>query len=374
MPGAELLILLPFLTGLFLSWARFYDVEHAIHNFVAAPSVGGDAQASDLAPTFSRWAYVGLQARQCLILAAPPFVLLVLQQILFGLFPDWQKDAVLMPALSGTLLVLLFVGWPWLLRLLLNLKRLPDCPLRQRLEQTARRLSFRCSDILVWDTHDTLASAMLAGPLPILRYVVMTDRLLHNMEPEEVEAVLGHEIGHVKHRHMGFYLVFLVASLLVLSALWDWLFRLLPAEFGDELLQWLPWAEFWSANRELLIAVPMLLTMTVYLFVVFGLVSRRCEQQADLYASRAVAAPPMINALEKVAWLNGMSRERPGWLASWRHGTIAQRVGCLRRAQADPRWEARCLRHIALIKWGLLAGLGSLLVALGPERLLDFFR
>src|SRR5438477_3263267 len=128
---------------------------------------------------------------------------------------------MLMPRLSGLLLALLLAGWPWLLRVLLNLKPLAEGPLRRRLTETARRLSLRCSDILVWNTHDTMATALLAGPLPTLRYVVLTDRLIRHMEPEEIEAVFGHEVGHVKHRHMTYYLLFLVLSLLTLSALWD---------------------------------------------------------------------------------------------------------------------------------------------------------
>jgi Zn-dependent protease with chaperone function len=327
-----------------------------------------------VAPFPGRWTYVGQQARQCLILAAPPFLLLLVQQTLFALFPDLQRHPVLMPLSSGALLAVLFAGWPWLLRMLLNLQPLPEGPLRQRLEQTARRLSFRCRDILVWDTHDTLATALLVGPLPTLRYVVLTDRLLQHMEPEEVEAVFGHEVGHVKHRHMTLYLVFLLASLLALSALWDWLLEWLPKGTGSAVLAWLPWPDFWRGNPELLLAGPMLLTLLVYLFVVFGLLSRRCERQADLYACRAVAAPPFIAALEKVARLNGLSRDRPGWLASWRHGTIAQRVECLRRLQADPGLEAGYQRHIGLVKWGVLAGLGGLLLVLGPDRLLDLLR
>lgn len=391
-PGAELLILLPFLTGLFLSWARFYDMELAVQEMIAkkrqanlsplAASEGtavGDegwsAADAEFQPTLSRWAYVGLQARQCLILAAPPFLLLLVQQILFSLFPSFQNDPLLMPLLSGGLLAVLFVGWPWLLRLLLNLKPLPDCPLRRQLDQTARRLSFRCTDIMVWDTHDTLATALLVGPLPVLRYVVLTDRLLQNMEPVEVEAVFGHEVGHVKHRHLLLYFMFMVLSLLALSALWGRLMDFVPPDGLDELVRaYVPWPEFWKANVEMLLAVPLLLALLAYLFVFFGLLSRRCERQADLYACRAVSGPAFIAALEKVAWLNGISRERPGWLSSWRHDTIARRVACVRGVQTDPRLELRHQHHIGLVKWALLVGLSCLLLILGPERLMEMFK
>ena len=55
----------------------------------------------------------------------------------------------------------------------------------------------------------------LTGPLPFLRYVVLTDRLVQEMTPEEVEAVFGHEVGHIKHHHLLFYFGFLIASLVV---------------------------------------------------------------------------------------------------------------------------------------------------------------
>src|SRR5439155_13691310 len=93
----------------------------------------------------------------------------------------------------------------------------------------------------------------------------------------------------------------------------------------------------------------------VYLFVVFGYLSRRCERQADVYGCRTVSCRRLdcvghddgpelaagagalcptgvrtfIYALEKVAQINGISRDRPGFLQSWQHGSIARRVAFL---------------------------------------------
>jgi Zn-dependent protease with chaperone function len=369
LPGAELLILTPFLASLVLSWAIFHEVENAVHELF------GPKESPPTALARSRWAHVGLQARQSLVLAAPPFLLLVIQQVLFGIFPGLQNDPLWMPLLSMALLAVLFISWPWLLRLLLNLRPMPNCPLRQRLEATARRLKFRCSDILVWDTHNNIATALLAGPLPALRYVVFTDRLIGQLEPEEVEAVFAHEVGHIKHRHMLLYLLFLIVSLLVLAAAGHAVLELAPlADVERWVAAYAPWPDFWTANRDLLLAVPLLVVLLAYLFVVFGFLSRRCERQADLYACRATSAPAFIAALEKVARLSGISRSRPGRLASWRHGTVAARVDCLRRLQADPGLELRYRLDIGLAQWGLLAGLGCVLLLLGPGRLWELFR
>src|SRR5205085_3575288 len=113
-----------------------------------------------------------------------------------------------------------FVSLPWVLRIALGLEPLPEGPIRDRLLACARRLRFRCSDILVWNTRGGVANAVVAGIVPQLRYVVFTDRLTAELTPDELEAVFGHEIGHVKHHHMFFYMGFLILSLIALAGAW----------------------------------------------------------------------------------------------------------------------------------------------------------
>jgi len=75
-----------------------------------------------------------------------------------------------------------------------------------------------------------------------------------------------------------------------------------------------------------------------------------------------------VDALEKVARLNGISRDRPGWLMSWQHSTIARRVEFLKQMHADPMLEPRFQRRVGLVKWGLVLSLAALLVAMGPDK------
>jgi Zn-dependent protease with chaperone function len=365
-PGAELLILLPFLTGLFLSWSRFYDAETALRWLLPE---------EEAEPFVSRWAYVGLHARQSLILAAPPFVLLLIQQCLFVVLPDVQRNVYVMPVLSGVLLVGLFLGYPWLLRVLLDLKPLPEGPLRQRLQEAARRLAFRCSNILVWNTNGAVATAMLTGALPLLRYVILTDRLIQHMDEEEIEAVFAHEVGHVKHRHIQFYFVFLAASLVTLTGAWRTLLDGLRAlEVQAVLAAQFAWLDGEPNGLEWLSLFPLFAGLALYVFVVFGFLSRRCERQADLYACRSVSFRAFLSALEKVVWLNGISRDRPGWLASWRHGSIGQRVDFLARMQKHPPAVERFHQETGWLKRGIIGALVLLLVALGPDRILAFLQ
>jgi Zn-dependent protease with chaperone function len=357
MPGRELLVLAPIFAALFLSWSRFYSVERTAHEVDASPD-----------PFLNRWAYVALQARHNLLLVLPPLFLLLVQESILGLFPEFQDNAFFASTIAALLVGGIFIGIPWILRLILGLKPLPDGPIRQRLLDTSRRLRFRCNDILVWNTRDTVANAMVTGPLPFLRYVVVTDRLLSALEPDEVEAVFGHEVGHVKHHHMAFYLGFVLASLAVLVAIREVLEKLLAPvseQLHSGLMEWL-------RDLEFLAPLAILGVLAGYIFVVFGYLSRRCERQADIFGCRTVSCQAFINALEKVALLNGMDRERPGWLSSWQHSTIARRVDFLERMSADPSLERRFQRRVGILKWGvaliLATMLSTTLLFIKPEQ------
>ncbi len=359
-PGAELLILAPFLTGLVLSWVAFYDAERALHD---------SAEAESADPYWSRAAYVGFHVRQNLALVVAPLLLLLLMKGLHRLFPEEEGPWGNLITLTGIILsASVIIGMPWLLRIALALRPLPPGPLRYRLESTARRLRFRCSDILLWNTRGGVANAMVAGVVPWVRYVVLTDRLMSELTPDEVEAVFGHEIGHAKHHHMLYYLSFLAVSVALVGVFWGLLECYIPS--------------LKDINAPLQ-ALPIVAMLGAYIFVVFGFLSRRCERQADVYGCRAVScthadccghdegielAPrarglcptgirTFIEALEKVARLNGIPREKPGWLSSWQHSTIARRVEFLQGVLRDRSVERHFQRRVALVKWALFLGL-----------------
>jgi Zn-dependent protease with chaperone function len=361
-PGGEVLILAPFLAGLILSWLCYYDAERALHD--SGPN--GDDRY------WSRWNYVGFHIRTNLGLVALPILLLVAQRtvsrIFAGMGPAWGGYLAHFFGLGVALVI--FFCLPWLLRLVLRLKPLPVGPTRNRLLSLAQRLRFGCSDIMLWNTRRGVANAMVAGVLPRPRYVLLTERLVTELTAEELDAVFGHEAGHAKHHHFPFYASFFVISIL---ALWLTAALLLPQD--TYVYKFAPF--------------PFVLILAGYIFLVFGFLSRRCERQADIYGCRAVSCgrpdcsghddttPALgtgrlcptgirtfISALEKVASLNGISRDKPGFLQSWQHSTIARRVEFLQALLTDATLERRFQRKVALVKWGLLLGLGSALVFL----------
>src|SRR5207248_11762387 len=135
-----------------------------------------------------------------------PLALFLVQQGLLRSVPDLFAGGRLGLVMVGIVALAVALA-PLGLRLMLGLRPLPPSPLRDRLAAAGRRLRVRYADILLWDTRGGVANAMLAGVLPWFRYILLSDRLLAELTPDEVEAVFGHEIGHVKHRHMIFYLL-----------------------------------------------------------------------------------------------------------------------------------------------------------------------
>jgi len=376
LPAIEVLLLAPFCVSLVLSWTCFYDAERALwYDGREEPVAEGEEPAIPPRKFWSRAAYVGFHARQNMALVLLPVLLLLTEKELRRRIPalnsQWQTQA---SVLGICFALVVFVTMPWILRLVLGLKTLPPGPLRDRLEAAARRLHFRCSDILLWNTRGGIVNAMVVGVFPFLRYVLLSDRLLEELTPEEVEAVFGHEVGHVKHQHMLYYLVFLLTSVTVLGVT--------LAPYQAELDQ-----AFNLRERRDLAVLPVVGSLGAYVFLVFGFLSRRCERQADIYGCRAVSCrshdcaghpqeelaeggrglcttgiQTFIQALEKVALLNGISRDRPGFLQSWQHSTIARRVGFLQTLLTDPQAERRFQWRVFLVKCALLALLATVLV------------
>jgi STE24 endopeptidase len=124
---------------------------------------------------------------------------------------------------------------------------------------------------------------------------VLFDTLISRLGPEEVEAVLAHELGHFKLRHVLKRTAWIAAGSLALLALLGWL-------VGE------PW--FYAglgvpgpAPRYGVALVLFMLALPAFTFLASPLAamySRRHEFEADRYAARNASAPALITALVKL--------------------------------------------------------------------------
>ncbi len=343
----DLLVLAPVLLPLVLSWVAFYEVDRQVR---AASSAEEAAAAAPL----SRGAYVAVHVRHYLaILLAPVLTLLAVQDAVDLLIPGYRRAGTELAIYAPTI-ALLIVLFPLFLSGIWETRPLPAGELRDRLERVARRAGLQVRGILVWNTGGLVINAAVAGILPGLRYVFLSDGLLNNLSHDEVQAVFGHEVGHIRHRH----LLLRGAALLAPLSLWLTVQQAAP--------QAADWAGNWLVAGGLFLQVPtagiVLAAMTLYMWLVFGPFCRLLEGQADLFSCRLLAAEPaaqpvetFISALENLAGCSGVDRKA----ATWQHASIARRVDFLTRVAAKPEGERRFRRRILVLKALLIAVLAG---------------
>lgn len=239
-------------------------------------------------------------------------------------------------AVNSAVLLLLFgmmgVLFPWLLVRIWNCRPLPDSFLRKRLEDFCRASSFTYTDILVWDLFDgKLITAGVLGFVRKIRYLLISPTLLEILNEEELEAVIAHEIGHVKKRHMLFYLIFVMGYML-----FSYVFFTIT--YFGMLSQDLFFNIFIGSGGKLttgfsLISMAVLIFfLLVYFRVIFGSFSRNFERQADGYALHCTGTGAgIISSLEKIAAAGSHSRTAP----NWHHFSIQERIDHIRGCETN---------------------------------------
>ncbi len=227
---------------------------------------------------------------------------------------------------------------------------------RSRIEALCRRAGMRYSDILYWPIFGgRMITAGVMGLVDRFRYLLVTRSLLQFLNPEEIDAVIAHEIGHVKKRHLQFYLLFFAGYLLLSFATTDAIiYSLIYARPVHTLIK------FAGIGRTTAFSVAFsLVTIALFLLYfryIFGFFMRNFERQADTYVfSLFDSALPLITTLHKIAVTSGQPADRP----NWHHFSIAQRIAFLRRCESDRGWIQR---HDRKLKKSLAVFLGAMSV------------
>lgn len=173
---------------------------------------------------------------------------------------------------------------------------LADETLKSRVEALLVRCGFRSKGLFVMDGSRRSAhgNAYFTG-FGAARRIVFFDTLLEKLAPEEIEAVLAHELGHFHHRHI--WKRFVPLALLSLALLWllGWLMG--QAWFFEGL--GVPAAQAGTASALALFAL-VLPYFTFPLAPLMSHWSRKHEYEADAYAARQTRAADLARALIKL--------------------------------------------------------------------------
>lgn len=235
------------------------------------------------------------------------------------------------------------LGYPWILVRLWNCKPLPKGDLRKRLEDFCRDARFTCADIMVWDLFDgKLITAGVLGFVRRSRYLLISPTLLDILNEDELESVAAHEIGHVRNRHMLFYLVFVLGYMLFAYAFFDVLsFWLLSHEIFFNIFI-TPEGQI-NTGFSLLTTGAVILFLLIYFRLLFGLFSRNFERQSDGYAIRLKGTGAGIaSSLEKIATASAQSKTA----RNWHHYGIQERIDYITRCETNPELVHRHDRKV----------------------------
>jgi len=176
---------------------------------------------------------------------------------------------------------------------------LDNFELKTRIEALLERCGFRSSGLFVMDGSKRSAhgNAYFTG-FGAAKRIVFFDTLLARLSPPEIEAVLAHELGHFKHRHVWQRITLLAC----LSLAFLWLLGTLIGQpwFYAGLGVSMPAAGVQTNAMALILFMLALPSFTFPLAPLMSHLSRRHEYQADDYASRQTSAADLISALVKL--------------------------------------------------------------------------
>jgi STE24 endopeptidase len=226
--------------------------------------------------------------------------------------------------------LVMIVAYPMFIMPLFNkMEPLEAGELKERLFNLADRTGFKAKTILVMDgsKRSGHSNAFFAG-FGRFRRIVLFDTLIEQMEHDELEAVLAHEIGHYKRGH--------IPRMISLSALLTFgMFALLGWLTNGT---WFAEAFLFSTDAAVYFVPVLLLFMllkellTFWLSPLSSLLSRKHEYEADAFARNAMnSADPLVKALRKLHKKN-LSNLTPHPVYSgfyYSHPTLLERESAL---------------------------------------------
>jgi STE24 endopeptidase len=195
--------------------------------------------------------------------------------------------------------LLVLVLYPTVIAPLFNrFEPLADTTLAERVQTLMARCGFKAKGFFVMDSsrRSAHANAYFTG-LGASKRVVFFDTLLKQLTPNEVEAVLAHELGHFKHRHVPKRMAWVFAGSLAALALLGWLAQQ-------------PWFYLGLGVRPNLAAPNDALALLLFMLALppFGFLlqplaawaSRKHEFEADAYACAQADGRDLASALLKL--------------------------------------------------------------------------
>lgn len=356
LPTLRALLLLSLFVGyLLVIWIFAYDAYRAIYR-------------TDI----SRSTYVYSNFAFSIPVLIPWTLLFILSDIIELLPFDLPKQLLNTPAgqigyfLAFLLIAAIFA--PLLIQRFWRCRPLENGSHRDRIESLCRRANIRYADIVYWPIFGgRMITAGVMGLISRFRYIMVTDALLQLLSPDEIDQVIAHEIGHVKHKHLLLYLVFFIGFMVISYAVYTLssflvftkpsIFLLLTLDLDIE------------RTYYIFSSVVLVVCIVLYFRYLFGYFMRNFERQADLYVFELFpTAKPLINTFAKIVATSGQPADKP----NWHHFSIQQRIDYLGKCEQAVAWIRHHHRKVQKSIFVFLIGFGLLVLAAYPINQMVF--
>jgi len=215
--------------------------------------------------------------------------------------------------------------------------------MRSRIEKLCRKAGLEYANILYWPIFGgRMITAGIMGLIKKSRYILITEALLRHLDPEEMDAVVAHEIGHIKRKHLHFYLLFFVGYIFLSYATFDFLIYFII--YTDPVYRLISSS---GSNYDTIISAIFSLIIIIIFFIyfryIFGYFMRNFERQADTYVYALFpSAKPLISTFKKIVATTGQSPDKP----NWHHFSIKERIEYLNLCEEDKTYITRQDRKI----------------------------
>lgn len=191
----------------------------------------------------------------------------------------------------------LFMMWayPAFIAPLFNkFKELQDGGLVERIQSLLKRCGFTSKGVFVMDgsRRSGHGNAYFTG-LGTHKRIVFFDTLMNTLDPTEIEAVLAHELGHFKHKHVQKRMAIMFTMSLLGLALLGWLIE--QSWFYEGLSITQP-----SLHMALILFLLVMPVFTFFLYPILAYFSRKDEFEADDFAAQQADPRALIEALVKL--------------------------------------------------------------------------
>ncbi|MCH7408205.1 M48 family metallopeptidase [Belliella sp. DSM 111904] len=234
--------------------------------------------------------------------------------------------------IAGIFMVIINLFYTSLVLPLFNkLIPLPDSELREKIMAYAKKVDFPLENLFVIDgsKRSSKANAFFSG-IGKRKKVVLYDTLIEQHTPDELVAVLAHEIGHFKKKHI---LKSMVSSIFQIGIL-----LYILAQFIDSTSISMALGGESSSIHLNIIGFTMLFSPISMIIEIFmNMISRKNEYEADAFAKETYDGKPLAEALKTLS-VNSLSNINPHpWyvFVNYSHPPLMQRLEKLEKTAID---------------------------------------